>query len=407
MSETQDSSRGFSLIKAIMTPFVCLALLGGAIGGVVWINLNEPIAERETATRKTAALVQTIAVEKGDYQPQLKVLGQVEPAQFISLRPRVSGEVIEMSPNLTPGGIVKRGEFLLKIDPADFEINLAMRESELKQVEADLAIEKGRQDVARQEFALLGDRIEAANQALVLREPQIQAMNAEVQAAQAMVDQAKLNLQRTTVVAPFDGKILEHEVDVGSQITPGDDLARLVGIDEYWVVTTVPLRDLKWIRFSDHGELGSKAILSSPSIWGPGVTREGRVWKLIGTVDDQTRLARVLVTVQDPLSRETDAPPLVIGTLVEVQIESMPIEDVVRLDLNDLRENDTVWVMKDGKLDIRPVQTVFRDSMYAYVSDGLEDGERIVTTTLATVAQGASLREATNTQPSKEQPVDE
>lgn len=407
MSDTQRSSRGFGLVKAIVTPIICLALLGSAIGGVVWINMNEPVAERETATRKTAALVQTIAVEKGDYQPQLRVLGEVEPAQSISLRPRVSGEVIEMSENLTPGGIVKRGEFLLRIDPADFEIALAMRESELKQVEADLAIERGRQDVARQEYALLGDRIEAANQALVLREPQIQAMNAEVKAAEAMVDQARLNLERTTITAPFDGKILDREVDVGSQVGPGNNLAQLIGIDEFWIVATVPLRDCKWIRFSNDGELGSKAILSSRSIWGPDVTREGRVSKLIGTVDAQTRLARVLVTVQDPLSRQTNAPPLIIGTLVEVQIESIPIEDVVRLDLNHLRGNDTVWIMKDGKLDIRPIQIAFRDSRFAYVSEGLEDGERVVTTTLATVAQDAPLREVSDSQPDKEQPGDE
>lgn len=233
MSEEHSQPGHISVLKAIVTPILCLVLLGGAVGGVVWINMTEPVAQRETATRKTAALVETIAAKRGNYSPQLFVLGHVRPAQEITLGPRVAGEVTKMAANLTPGGIVKRGDFLLQIDPADFENILAMRESELKQVEADLAIEKGRQSVARQEYELLGDRIEVKDQALVLREPQIFAMNAEIKAAQARVDQARLNLQRTTVVAPFDGKILDREVDVGSQVAPGDDLAHLVGINEY------------------------------------------------------------------------------------------------------------------------------------------------------------------------------
>lgn len=160
-----------------------------------------------------------------------------------------------------------------------------------------------------------------------------------------------------------------------------------------WIVATVPLRDLRWIRFAENGERGSKVILSNPAVWGPDVTRVGYVSKLIGTVDRETRLARVLVTMADPLSRQTDAPPLILGTLVEVQIDATPIEDVVRLDLNYLRENDRVWVMKDNKLDLRETTPVFRDSRYVYIRDGLEDGERIVITTLATVANGAPLRE--------------
>ena len=115
---------------------------------------------------------------------------------------------------------------------------------------------------------------------------------------------------------------------------------------------------------------------------------------MIGSLDEQTRLARVLISVSDPLGLKSDAPPLILDTLMEAQIEGRPIEAVVRLNREYVREDDTVWVMKDGKLDIREIEVVFRDARYAYIRKGLESGEEVVTSTLATVAEGVGLRKA-------------
>jgi hypothetical protein len=128
---------------------------------------------------------------------------------------------------------------------------------------------------------------------------------------------------------------------------------------------------------------------------------------MIGTLDNQTRLARVLITVPDPLGRKSDAPPLILDTLIEAQIEGRPIEDVVRLSRDYVRDRDTVWVMKDGKLEIRETDIVFRDAQYAYIRGGLTDGEEVVITTLATVADGVGLRKmrdptAPNSDPNRE-----
>ena len=113
---------------------------------------------------------------------------------------------------------------------------------------------------------------------------------------------------------------------------------------------------------------------------------------MIGTLDQQTRLARVLITVDDPLGQKSDVPPLILDTLIETEIEGKPIEDVVRLRREYVRNQDTVWVMKDEKLEIRKTEVVFRDAEYAYIRKGLESGEEVVTTTLATVAEGVGLR---------------
>ena len=376
----------------LLTVFICVLLIGAAAGGTYLIYSTEPTAQSEGATRRTAALVETITVSRGDERPVLEVLGLVEPARDVVLSPRVSGQIVELEPAFVPGGLVEAGQSLLRIDPADFERALTTREAEMRQVEATLAIEQGRQEVARKEFELLGEEIDSANRALVLREPQIESIRAQLQAARSAVEQAKLDLDRTTVDAPFDAQIITRTCNVGSQIAPGDALGRLVGVDEYWIMASVPLRDLRWINFPKDGETGSPVRIRHTTAWDTGVFRDGAVARLIGAVDQRSRLARVLITVPDPLARKTDGPPLILDTIVEVRIEGEPLDDVIRLDREYLRQNDTVWVMTEGELDIREVEVVHRDAIYAYIRSGIEAGEQVLTTSLATVTEGLPLR---------------
>ena len=336
--------------------------------------------------------MKTVSVQRGSYSPRIVVLGAVEPAQDIILSPRAEGQLIELSTEFAPGQMVHEGDLLLRIDPADFENALSIRESELEQTEASLEIEQGRQSLARKELAMLQCTIDDTNRALVLREPQIASIRAEVSAARAVVERAKLELQRTRVFAPFDAQILSRSVNVGSQVARGDELARLVGVREYWVFAAVPVRSLRWIQFERSDGQGSAVTLRNPDVWPPGVNRSARVTRMIGTLDQQSRLARVLITVTDPLGLESDVPPLILRSLIETEIAGRPIEDVVRLSRRHVREKDTVWVMKDGKLEIRETEVVFRDAEFAFIRTRLESGEEVVTTTLATVATGVGLR---------------
>lgn len=387
-----ETSMTVKVLQFLGTAMVCLTILGVSVAAIIVINKTEPKAQQIEATRKSAAKVETVTVEKGTYSPTLVVLGTVQAAQEITLSPRVNGQVISLSPKFVPGGMVKKDDFLLQIDPADFENTISVRESELQQANASLEIERGRQSLAKKELALLEGTIDEANRALVLREPQVESIQAEVNAAQAAIERARLDLKRTSITAPFDAQILNRRVNIGSQVGPGDDLARLVGIDEYWIMASVPVRSLKWIQFPEQDGRSSLVTLRDPDTWPSGVERYASVSRMIGSLDQQTRLARVLIVVADPLALKSDVPPLILDTLIETHIEGRPIEDVVRLKREYVHSRDTVWVMKDGKLEIRETSVVFRDATYAYINEGLESGDEVVITTLATVAPGIGLK---------------
>lgn len=387
---TSTGARGW--LSVILNTIMCFIILGATAAGVWWINRTEPRAEQINHRRKSAALVETITVERKDWSPQLVVLGTVRPAQDIVLSPRVRGQVLSLSQSFVPGGMIRKGELLLQIDPADFENTVSIRQSELEQVEASWRIEEGRQTLAKQDLELLGDSISDVSRALVLREPQAASIQSQLSAARASVARAELDLERTKLLAPFDAQVLRRDVNVGSQVQPGDDLGQLVGIDEYWVMAAVPVRNLRWINFTEGNRQGSAVTLSNPEAWGPEITRPAHVARMIGALDEQTRLARVQVTVNDPLGLKSDLPPLIIDTILEVHIAGTPIEDVVRLDREYVHDRNTVWVMKDGKLEVRETDVVFQDPEFAYIRSGLESGDEVVTTTLATVADGVLLR---------------
>jgi RND family efflux transporter MFP subunit len=340
-------------------------------------------------------LVDVVAVSRGNYTPTVVATGSVQAAKDITLSPQVGGEVVRISENFIPGSFVKKGEVLLQINPADYRNTLLLRRSDLELAKTNLSIEMGRQDVARKDFELVGQEMSEENKALVLREPQLQSAKANVEAAEAAVDQAQLNLQRATIRAPFDAHIISRNTNVGAQLAPGTEIGRLVGMDEYWVVANVPMGKVNWLTFSDEGsKTGSRVKIYSQN-WSAGQHREGKLFRLVGALDAQTRLARVLVSVPDPLVRSASMdtlPPLMIGAFVECHIEAREIPDVVRLSRDHLRQGGTVWVMEAGKLQIRKVEITFQDADYAYIRDGLSDSERVVTTDLSTVVEGSELR---------------
>lgn len=377
------------------TLLISIVVLLAAGGITTAIFMTEPTAERSGAVRENAMLVETIVVERGTFYPTIQTMGSVEPTIDINLSPQVGGYVQRVSEAFTPGGVVRKGEVLLEMDPADYRNTLAQRQSALSQAVADLNIESGRQQIARQDFALLGDTLALENQALVLREPQLDAARARVAAAEAAVQQARLDLERTTIRAPFDAHILSRLANVGSQVAAGENLGRLVGVNAYWVVATIPQSQLRWLTFPASGSAPSVVRVRNRTAWPENMYRTGTLHRLVGALEDQTRLARILVDVPDPMSylpANADAPPLMIGSFVEADIEAKPLQDVMRLSRDYIRDDDTVWEMKDGMLRIREVDIIFQDAVYAYIASGLASGAQVVTTNLSTVVEGAPLR---------------
>jgi len=383
------------------TIVICTVILLLAASAITVIHLTEPKAQRTSASKRTAMLVEVTQGERGTFQPEILAMGTVRPEKEIILSPRVGGEIVSVSPSFTPGGFVDEGEVLLEIDPADYEVVLLQRKSELLQASAELELELGRQDLAQKDYKELEGTISSEYKSLVLRAPQLNTARSRVEAAEAAVRRARLDLERTRIRAPFAAHIINREANLGSQVSPGESLGKLVGIKQYWVEAAVPVSDLRWIDFSEErASQDSSVRIRNRAAWPEDTFREGSVHRLIGELEDQTRLARVLLTVADPLSHAPESaglPPLMIGSFVEARIAGMPLQDVIRIERDFVRKDDTIWINENGVLKIRDLEIVFRDEEFAYIRAGLGIEDQVITTNLATVFDGAALRLAEST----------
>lgn len=377
---------------------ICLVIVAVAAGLAVLTFTTEPTAKRGGATKETAMLVDVLEVERATYRPTINATGTVQASEDIVVRPQVGGRIIARGDNFIPGGFVEKGDLLVKLEQADYRNALAQRESELSQARADLAIEMGRQKVARSEYEFYDKKLEPEESTLILREPQLEVAKKRVDAAQAAVDQARLDLARTTVRSPVDAHIVRRDVNVGSQVSPSDSLGRLVGMNTYWVAVEIPLHKLRWVNVpEDEGEAGASFTARNRASWPEGTYRHGELYRLVGMLGGDTRMAQILGTIVDPHGREPgpdgeERPRLIIGEYVEVTIEGDPIEASIKLDRDYVRDNDTVWTMVDGELSVKEVEVAFRDATHAYITSGLDDGARVVTTNISSVRDGAPLR---------------
>nr|WP_242468713.1 efflux RND transporter periplasmic adaptor subunit [Rhodovibrio salinarum] len=352
---------------------------------------SQPSSERAPERSEPARLVETVTVTRSDRTATVQAWGEVIPADSVQVAPRVGGEIVDVADDLEPGGRVRKGQVLARVDDSDYKVALRQARTELAKARAALRIEQGNQKVAETEAELLDQQLSEQERDLVLRQPQLQQARADVDAAQAAVEDAELDLQRTRVHAPFDAVVQSVSVDVGSQVSAGTTIAELIATDRYFVELAVPAAKLRWIeaRQSSRGP-GSRVQLANPSVWGEGRTRTGEVVRVRPDLSEQGRMARVLVEVTDPLDQQ---PPMLVGSYLRGRIAGDRLEQVVALDRAYLRESDSVWVMTgDGRLEIRAVEIAYRGPEEVYVSVGLGDGDRVITSEIATPTNGMKLR---------------
>ena len=385
----------FSMKKIfkILLPILVIAL---AVLGAVILVKTRPIPQPKEIT-EYAAQVTVQPLQKTQQPVQLKTSGTVIPARSITLQSRVGGEVISMNDDFLPGGRIAAGKTVLSLDPADYELALTLRQSEVEQATLNMAKEKGMQTVARHEWDLIDSRenLPALQKDLVLRKPHLVAAKAALASAKAAQRQAQLNLERTQVQAPFDAVVLSKAVDVGAQVSTQTALGQLAGTDEYWVEATLPARDLHWLKLpATPEEQGSPARLrvQGNSEW------HGYIKKLDAQLEERGRLAQVLVAIPNPLAPSKDRMPLILGSHVEVEIEGAILDDVFVLPRSAYHEGQSVWIMNgENRLEIREVEPIWSNADVVVIREGLQEGEQLVVSDLAVPAPDLLLRTGSDT----------
>ncbi len=341
--------------------------------------------------------VEAITIQPAKETVLINAMGAVSPAREVVLSAEVSGRIIHQDPRLVTGGQFEKGEALLRIDPRNYQLSAMQQKANLERAEFELKVERGRGKIAEREWSLMNKRAEEEpdGQDLALRRPHLANMEAAVAAAKSALERAELDVERTTIRAPFKGFLKAENVEVGQFVSPGQQLMTLIGTEEFWVQVSVPLDRLGWIKLpSASGEPGSEATIQLDI--GPGeiLERRGEVVRLLGDLDPVGRMARVVVRVRDPFTHDdsSSSVPLLVGSFVQVSIVGDALDDVFVVPRSALFGGDSVLIAgPEDRLEIRKVGIAWRKAEVVYVSSGLAAGDRLIVSRVATALSGTAL----------------
>jgi RND family efflux transporter MFP subunit len=375
-----------------------LILIAGSILTVVSLVAykNSQRAERKPDTEKTV-LVDTIEARVESLNFTVDSQGTVKPRTETTLVSEVSGKIVSVAPEFVAGGFFHEGEVLLQIDPSDYEAGLKRAEAALASRKAKLADETARSEQALKDWQNMGKKGQPSD--LGLRKPQMADARANVSAAEADVQKARRDLERTRITVPYDGLVRQKAVDIGQYVTPGTRLGITFAIDTAEVRLPLSHKDLNYLKLPTETEVKNQArsfppVTLSAEVAGGTRQWQARIIRTEGVVDEVSRVIYAVAQVVDPYGvlGQSKQQELKIGTFVNAQIEGLPAENVVVLPRYVLRADNTVLVANsDNELEILPVTVLRAEPKKVYLSKGIKGGTKVVTTTLDAPVPGTRL----------------
>ena len=379
--------------------------LVAAVLGARALVATAPEPERRPEA-PTVRAVEAIRVAPEDYPVTLASRGTVRPATRTTLVPEVTGTVVELHPDFVVGGAFGEGDVLVRLDPRDYEIALTGAEASVAQADAARAEQLALADQARADWASLGRGGEPS--ALTLRQPQLAAAEANLDAARAELERARLELERTRILAPYDGRTLEREVDAGQFVSRGAPVGLVHSDAAVEVALPLTRSELEFLRLPDEGAGGPGAAPAVRLETAVGASRRrwsGELVRVEG-VDAATQQTVAVARVADPFA--DPAAPLRVGTFVEASVEGRTLTGVAVVPRAALRGAGEVLVVDetDGTVSRRAVEVARIDGERVAVRAGLRPGDVVVTTPLATIADGTPVRATIDGEAPPEVPSD-
>ena len=361
-----------------------LLLAGLGLSALLFSLRKEP---PRAARIEQRTAVEVLPVVLDDHAVQVLTQGFFAPVTETKAASEVAGRILAVSPQFVVGGRFDEGEVLVEIDPSDFAAAVAQAEGALAEASLALVNEKARADQARRDWA----RLEPGETPgpLVLREPHVAAATARLAAAEAALEKARRDLDRTKIRAPYPGLVKAKRADLGDYVAPGTPLADLWRSDVFEIRLPVTVAEAAFIDLAD----APTAVLSDGRLeWSAPIVRTE------GVIDPGTRTTALIARLERP-----DPAPAP-GLFVKARVSGRTLPNVASIPRRALNGPDRVVVVDEsGTLRFREVTIAWQETGTVHISEGLRSGDRVVLTALAAVVEGMPV-DVLNTPPAPATP---
>ena len=381
---------GKKILNLLLAPLILLV----AVGLIVML-----VKSRKTPPpRKPVVAVPRVVIvesEPADAVPKISTYGNVRAYHETEVSGLAGGRIEAIAPDFDPGRAVKAGDLLAKIEEADYKSALAGRESALAAAKQTLADEETRSRIASEDWEASGRKLEDAPE-FTLRKPQLASARAAVDAAQAAVEQALLDLERTSIRAPFNAIVQTRTASPGDVVTAGAPLGSLIARDK--AELRLPLAPEQASRlalplaFVSSETKALHATLRDPNR--PKLSWDAQVTRTEAAVDQKNQVLYIIAEIPRPFDDPESFLP--VGTFVTAELDGAKLENVHRLPDAALIDDSYVWIVDpDAHLRRQPVERVSSGDgdFLARIAEPVAPLPlRVVTQPLASFREGNTVR---------------
>lgn len=383
-----------SKLKSILSKTLpVLIIVLGVVVVQVMVAAKPPPEQKEEEQRLISLFVDPVTSETVTLA--IETQGEVRPKTEIELIPQVSGQIVEVSNRFNAGASFEAGATLIKIDDADYRLALVRAEARVAEANVMLEQQLAEADVKKKQLQGRTSNVTP----LALNAPQVAEAKAKLESAQADLQEARLNLARTEIKVPFNGRVREKNVGLGQYVSAGTSLGRVFATDK--VEVRLPLTDSQLIELNlpigfeastdsfDGGSAAPRVALTA-NVGGETHSWQGRIVRTDAAVEQSTRLVYATAEIDDPYGTgRVHGMPLAVGLFVSAEIEGINETEALVMPRTALRNADKVYVINDeSKLEIRTVDVLSTSEDRVLVTAGVKVGERVVTSTIPTATDG-------------------
>ena len=372
--------------------FVQIVLILAVIAVALYFARAPERVEREAVSalspEDTRPVVSVMQPERTGQSLIVKLTGAVGLSERAKVKSQVAGRVAWVSPKFSNGGSIEANETFVRIDPAEYELRVKVAEMAVREAEARARIAKARGEENARGFAREYPDAEASDR--VRRLPHIARVQAGLMKAQAELELARLDLDRTDISLPYPSRVVASGIEVGKYVGPGPSgESPLLGVvyrtRALQIDAPIEPKDLQYL---------DPVIGRSARVRTRGGTYDAEVERVSSVVAPQSRLATVFLRFSQDHAPEVLPLP---GTFARIAIAGPTYEDVYVLPESTLQEQRSVWVVQEGTLRGFEPETLGRTDE-GWVVEVFDTGDGVVVGTLpgareglaVTVAQAAS-----------------
>lgn len=345
-----------------------------------------PLSRNGPGAGARGAMVTPVRVEtvqQKDMEVRVPGLGTVTAFNTVGVRSQVSGPIVNIA--FTEGQEVKQGDLLFEIDPRPFQIQLQQAQGQQARNAAELA--NARQDLKRYQTLFKQDSI--ARQQVDTQAALVQRLEAQAYSDKAAVDEAKLNLEYTKVLAPIDGRLGLRNVDIGNLVTANstDALVSITQVKPISVVFSMPE-----IYLAEVATQYAKGAKLEVTLMDRDNRQELATGELV-SMDNLVDVSTGTIKLKANFSNEDERlfPNQFVNT--RLKIRQVPQAMVISTDAIQNSSNGPFLfrVGKDNTAEMVPVKLGVTDGIYTQILEGVALGEQIITEGVDRLRNGSKI----------------